>query len=158
MSGISHFLSYFESGIWDGICKVGYAKRGFSSWSNRFRRGQVGTAGLAGGNRDPGGLRFFAGLVFDQYLLLTCSEVSISPSPSTSCHLPLLLLPLNHQHTSLCGPSERTALRLAIHTTPWTRYQQSHLHPTVTQGAYHKLYLLHYKPFLVDCGPLVNIG
>ena len=29
MSGISHFLSYFESGIWDGICKVGYAKRGF---------------------------------------------------------------------------------------------------------------------------------
>ena len=34
----------------------------------------------------------------------------------------------------------------------------SHLHPTVTQGAYHKLYLLHYKPFLVDCGPLVNIG
>ena len=26
MSGISHFLGYFESGIWDGICKVGYAK------------------------------------------------------------------------------------------------------------------------------------
>ena len=40
-------------GIWDGICKVGYAKICFSSWSNPFRRGQVGTAGLAGGKLLP---------------------------------------------------------------------------------------------------------
>ena len=38
ITGISHFLDYFESGIWDGICKVGYAKRGFSSWPNQFLR------------------------------------------------------------------------------------------------------------------------
>ena len=132
---------------------MGYAKRGFSSWSNRFRRGQVGTAGLASGIQEA-----FASLQNWSSINICSSPVPRSlslplPSPPAIC-LCFCCLSTTHQHISLCGPSERPALHWPSTLLLHGQDQQSHLHPTVTQGAYHKLYLLHHTPFLVDCGPL----
>ena len=154
MSGISHFLSFFKSGIWDGICKVGYAKRSCSSWSNRFWRGQVGSVGLAVGKLSP---LFRINLPSISAPVPRPLSLSL-PVPPVLCPC-FCLLPLGRSqlpaHTHL-RPLNDQLYAGHIHTTLWARSTVTPASNCHTRAC-HRLFLLHYKPSCGLCGPLVDI-